>query len=163
MKDLIPGMQSLSQFQNEQLRTRCNEVSAPFGLVLSDAAMKGLQQHRNDTLKSTGRIEFGGGILEKLVMAFCDSPYLSQSNYEETLTELQELFYSFKNECRDLVSDDELIEGMLLIYEEVAGGSTEYLSGIEWETMYRIARTGSIEGTELERPPLTEDFDDDFE
>lgn len=73
--------------------------------------------------------------------------------------ELQELFYSFKNECHDLVSDDELIGAMRLIYNEVARGSTEYVAGVGWETMVQIAVTASVEGTELERPPFGGGFD----
>ena len=61
--------------------------------------------------------------------------------------------FFFKNECHDLVSDDELLGAMRIIYD-LAAGSTEYLSGIDWETMYQVAVTASVEGTELERLPF---------
>ena len=35
-----------------------------------------------------------------------------QSNYEETLEELQDIFYFFKGEAMEQISDDELIEFM---------------------------------------------------
>ena len=47
-----------------------------------------------------------------LLEAFCDSPYIMQSNYEETLEELQDIFYFFKGEAMEQISDDELIEFM---------------------------------------------------
>lgn len=131
---------------------RYNRRSGPYGLTLSEPALERLLRHRAETLKQTGRVELGGGVLEKLITAFCDSPYIVQSKYEEILLELQELFYYFKNECRDLVTDDELIDALRLIYNGVAHGSIEYLSDVDWETMYRVAVTGSIRGTELLPP-----------
>ncbi|MCI8479197.1 MAG: hypothetical protein HFE97_12850 [Oscillospiraceae bacterium] len=143
------------QAQNHAMTLeQLNRQSEPFGLSLSKSALNRLLQHRAETLRNTKRIEFGEGVLGKLIAAFCDSPYIAQSDYEKTLLELQELFYLFKNECHDLVSDDELIGAMHLIYNDVAKGSTEYLSGIDWKTMYQIAVTSSISGTELEEPTL---------
>lgn len=132
-----------------------NRRSEPFGLILSEDSFEGLLRYRTEVLKQYGRIEFGEGVVGKLIAAFCDSPYMIQTCYEETLLELQELFYFFKNECHDLVSDDELLGAMRLIYD-LAAGSTEYLSGIDWETMYQVAVTASVKGTELERLPVYE-------
>lgn len=141
---------------------RYNHQSEPFGLTLSEQALERLSQARFQVLEDTRRIEFGEGILGKLITAFCDSPYLSQIDYEETLLELQELFYLFKNECPDFISDDELIQAMHLIYQEVAKGSLDYLSGIDRKTIVQIAITGSLEGTELERPVIDFFFDEDL-
>lgn len=131
---------------------RYNRRSEPYGLTLSESALQRLLLLRAEVLQQTGRIELGGGVLEKLIIAFCDSPYVVQSKYEDTLAELQELFYYFKNECRDLVTDDELLDAMRLIFNSVAHGSVEYLGDIDWETMYRVAVTGSLRGTELLPP-----------
>ena len=131
---------------------RYNRHSGAYGLTLSEPALRRLFLHRAETLKQTGRVEMGEGVLEKLITVFCDSPYIVQSQYEDTLAELQELFYYFKNECRDLVTDDELLDAMRLIYNGVAHGSLEYLGDVDWETMYRVATTGSLRGTELMPP-----------
>lgn len=131
---------------------RYNRRSEPYGLTLSESALQRLLLLRAEVLQQTGRIELGGGVLEKLIIAFCDSPYVVQSKYEDTLAELQELFYYFKNECRDLVTDDELLDAMRLIFNSVAHGSVEFLGDIDWETMYRVAVTGSLRGTELLPP-----------
>ena len=37
------------------------------------------------------------GVIEKIILAFCDSPYISMHNYEETIHELLEIFYYYKN------------------------------------------------------------------
>lgn len=146
---------SLAQPQQDAAALeRYNRQSEPFGLTLTEEGLTRLMQHRSEILWETKRFEFGGGVLGKLVAAFCDSPYISQTEYEETLRELQELFYVFKTECHDLVSDDELIDALHLIFHEATKGSIDYLSGIEWETMYRIAVSASLQGTELEPPPL---------
>lgn len=84
---------------------------------------------RSDTLRKTGRIEFGGGILNQLIMAFCDSPYISQENYEATLYELVDLFYNLKNETADRVGDNDLIEIMKKEFNGECCGSLELLSG----------------------------------
>ena len=91
---------------------KCNELTIKFGVSLSDEAIERLINKRFEALKNTGRIEFDEGILKKLIEAFCDSPYIMQNNYEETLEELQDIFYFFKGEAMEQISDDELIEFM---------------------------------------------------
>ena len=108
---------------------KCNELSAKFGLTLTEAQIQNLLEKRLEALKSTGRIEFGESILKKLIYTFCDSPYISQEDYEYILMELQDSFYYFKNESKDLISDDELIEYMKRIFDEEGKGSLEYLTG----------------------------------
>lgn len=76
-------------------------------------------------MKKTGRIEFAGGILPKLIYAFCDSPYIQQENYESTLAELQEAFYYFKSESLEQFTDDELIEFMVKVFNGRAQGCGE--------------------------------------
>ena len=152
MNHWLSSMTYLKAQNHAVILETLNRQSESYGLSLSQSALERLLQHRVEILSDTKRIEFGEGVLGKLIVAFCDSPYIVQGDYEETLLELQELFYLFKNECYDLVSDDELIGAMRLIYNGVAKGSVAYLSGIDWKTMYQIAVTSSISGTELEEP-----------
>ncbi|NCB51408.1 MAG: hypothetical protein EOM54_05945 [Clostridia bacterium] len=125
----------------------CNAFTTRFGLSLSDSQIRTLVESRFDALRATGRIEFGGGVLKKLIYAFCDSPFISQDNYEETLADLQEAFYYFKNESEDRFSDDELIGFMKAVFDGVAQGSLEYLSGTSLENLCRAARH-ETEGSE---------------
>lgn len=115
--------------------TGCNEKTARFGLILSPAEAAALLETRAEALRSSGRIEFGPGVMQKMILAFCDSPYLCQSNYTETLQELIEIFYYFKNECQDKISDDELIEWMKKYYDTSCEGSLDLLRNRELEQM----------------------------
>ncbi|MCI2056361.1 MAG: DUF6323 family protein [Oscillibacter sp.] len=124
-------------------RERCNEASGRFGLTLTEQQGLALAQHRSETLKACGRVEFGGSILPKLVRTFCDSPYLMQENYESELWELQDLFYAFKNESGETLTDEELLLAMRSAYNGPAGGAAEYLAGVRLSELCRESRTGT--------------------
>ena len=102
---------------------KCNEITMKYGVTLSDTQIENLINKRFESLKNTGRIEFGDGILKELIEAFCDSPYIIQENYEETLEELQDIFYFFKGEAMDQIADDELIEFMKEYFNGECQGS----------------------------------------
>lgn len=129
---------------------RCNALTEGYGLSLTGLQMERLADRRSQALRATGRVEFGPGVLPKLVLAFRDSPYLEQPCYEETLAGLQDLFYQMKNQCGERLTDDELIGAMKLIYDGPAGGSLDFLAGVPAEDLRRIGRTGSLWGTEWE-------------
>ncbi len=114
---------------------KCNEYTTQYGLILSDDQINNLLERRKETLKETGRIEFREGIIDKLIKEFCDSPYINQENYATTLYELIEIFYEYKNETMDLITDDELIEFMKKSFDGICQGDIEYLSGT---VMYKM-------------------------
>ena len=121
---------------------KCNEITMKYRVTLSDTQIENLINKRFESLKSTGRVEFGDGILKELIEAFCDSPYIIQENYEETLEELQDIFYFFKGEAMDQIADDELIEFMKEYFNGECQGSIEYLSGTNLEELCRDTRYG---------------------
>lgn len=121
---------------------KCNEFTAEFGLILSPFDAAELVETRNIALKSNGRIEFGGGVISKIIREFCDSPYISMHNYAETIHELTEMFYYYKNETLDLMSDDDLIKLMKSSFDGKCQGSLELLSGRELANMSRNLRYG---------------------
>ena len=100
----------------------CNGITGKYGLCLSESAVLAIAQKRSETLLETGRVEFGESVIPKLIEAFCDSPYLLQDDYEETLCALTEAFYSFKNDCFDRLTDDELIACLRACYDAYEGG-----------------------------------------
>ena len=120
----------------------CNELTIKFGLFLSVQQIQSLIERRFEALKDTGRIEFGQGILKKLIIEFCDSPYITQDNYEDTILELQDSFYYFKNESNDKISDEELISFMKRNFDGVCQGSLEYLGDMTLEDLCRKTRYG---------------------
>lgn len=107
----------------------CNETTARFGLTLSSEQMTALAEGRLRALRDTGRVEFGEGILPRLVLAFCDSPYLDQADYAETLLTLQEVFL-YKNAFCDQITDDSLLKRMRHTFDKRAHGAAEYLAGM---------------------------------
>ena len=117
----------------------CNNFSSQFGLALKETEIQELAECRKKALKDTSRVEFGGGIMPKLIYAFCDSSFLDQTTYAETLAELQEAFYYFKGEAQEQFSDDELIDFMAAVFNGRAQGSAEYLIGTSLEALCRHA------------------------
>ena len=121
---------------------KCNEITSHYGLTLSEVEAQELVETRAEALNSSGRIEFAGGIINKMIKKFCDSPYLSQFNYATTLNDLIETFYYFKNETLDEISDDELILLMKKYFDENCRGSIELLQNRELEFLARNIRYG---------------------
>lgn len=129
--------------QSAAVIQQCNDFTSRYQLSLTDEEIQQLIEHRREVLQQTGRVEFGGGVLQKIIMEFADSAYLYQQNYAETLMELQECFYYFKNEATENLSDDELIQIMKNYYEEVCQGSIEFLQSTMLENYCRDIRYGT--------------------
>jgi len=121
---------------------RCNQITSRYGLALSDSEAAELADTRSEALEKIGRIEFSGGVITKLIMEFCDSPYLNPSNYAETLNELVETFYYFKNETMDELDDDELISMMKKSFNHSCRGSVDLLKERDLENLAREVRFG---------------------
>lgn len=134
---------------------KCNEYTSKYGLVLSDNQISNLLERRKETLKETGRIEFREGIVDKLIKEFCDSPYINKENYAETLYELIEIFYKYKNETMEIIADDELIEFMKKSFDGICQGDLEYLSGT---VMYRM-RENLLSGKPIDYIEEGEDYE----
>ncbi|MBE6072599.1 MAG: hypothetical protein E7208_11675 [Clostridium butyricum] len=115
---------------------KCNEKTCEYGLKLTNEDVKELINTRKVALKKSGRLEFNGEIIDKIIINFCDSPYISQYNYSDTINELVEIFYNYKNETLDLIGDDELIEIMKDYFDNYCQGSIELLEG---KVLYKIA------------------------
>lgn len=115
--------------QQAELLTRCNAVSAPYGLALSADDLRQLQQRRAQALYDSDRFEPGEGVLRQVVDVFCDSPYLTPQNYLETLCDLQEAFYYFKTESRECFTDDDLLDWMRRRFDNPCRGSSDMLCG----------------------------------
>jgi hypothetical protein len=136
---------SASLIQNQAVAEieHCNVFTAQFGLTLSRREALELVETRALALKNNGRIEFGGGVITKIINQFCDSPYVSRHNYAETLHDLLETFYYYKNETLDLISDDDLIGFMKERFNGQNQGSIELLSGRELANLAGLIRCGS--------------------
>ena len=120
-----------------------NQKTERFGLSLTQEDAELLVERKMECLKEQQRVEFGETILSKLIDTFCDSPYISQSDYVDTISGLQEIFYLYKNESLDVLTDDELLEFMKKAFDGKCQGSLEYL---EETVLEEFARNIRIEG-----------------
>lgn len=119
-----------------------NQFTEKYGLALSKEDAEILAEERVHTLQNEQRVEFGQGILPKIIYTFCDSPYIMQENYCESLIRLQEIFYLYKNEMQDEITDDELLEFMQEQFETVCCGDFDYLENTCLDIFSQAVRAG---------------------
>lgn len=127
-----------------------NQYTERFGLALSREDAELLTEERKKTLKKEGRVEFGQGVLPKIIQVFCDSCYLTQDNYTDTLVRLQEIFFLYKNEMLDEITDDELLEFMKEQFENVCFGDLDYLESTCLNIFAQAIRAGYSGFTETQ-------------
>lgn len=119
-----------------------NQYTAKYGLTLSEEDTEILLAEKNNILKTEQRVEFGRGILPQIIYTFCDSAFISQNDYVEMLIRLQEIFYLYKNEMQDEISDDELLCFMKEQFETVCFGDLNYLEGTCLDIFAQAVRAG---------------------
>lgn len=140
------GEKNWLDFMSKQTQVKqaldANAYTEKYGLVLSEEEAEILAAERARTLKSERRIEFGQGVLAKIIYAFCDSAYVTQENYCDTLLRLQEIFYLYKNEMLDEITDDELLAFMAEQFEDVCFGDLDYLEGTCLDIFAQAIRAG---------------------
>ncbi|MGL5437309.1 MAG: DUF6323 family protein [Lachnospiraceae bacterium] len=134
-------MQMNTTLQKQAVQ-KTNEYTQQFGLSLSEDDTQLLLSERKSTLTGQERVEFGEGVLPRLIYAFCDSAYIYQDNYVDAIGRLQQIFYFYKNETMDEVSDDELIAFMKEEFENGCQGSLDFLEETCLERMGRAVRYG---------------------
>jgi hypothetical protein len=127
---IVPFWDDAAQIQLRAAATElesCNQVIGRHGIALSQQDIQALVVGRLDALQDSERVEFGGGVAKDLVLAFASSAYMSQESFVETVLELQDLFYEFKNESLEQITDDELIATMRSLFDDVAFGDIRRL------------------------------------
>lgn len=131
----------LQQNQLEHI-TKLNAQTASYGLTLSaeDAAL--ILEEKNNALREQRRVEFGAGITPDIIRTFCDSSFIDQNNYVETILRLQEIFYLYKNEMMDEITDAELLHFMKEQFETVCFGDPDYLEGTCLQIFSQAIRAG---------------------
>lgn len=119
-----------------------NRYTQKYGLVLKEEEAALLAEVRADVLREEKRVELGQGILPKIIYVFCDSPYIYQDNYCESLIRLQEIFFQYKNETLDELSDDELLAFMREQFDNVCRGDFGYLEETCLDIFAQAVRAG---------------------
>lgn len=119
-----------------------NRTTAQYGLTLTEEEAKLILQERKSALQEQKRVEFGDSITPRIIYEFCDSDFIDQNNYVETIVRLQEIFYLYKNEMMDEISDDELLHLMKEQFEEICFGDLDYLEGTCLNNFAQAVRAG---------------------
>lgn len=133
----------LVQEQNQLSKViKTNETTERFGLCLTEQDAKLILEERKNSLAEQKRIEFGESIAAKIIYEFCDSDYIHQSNYVDTIIRLQEIFYLYKNEMQDEITDDELLHLMKEQFENLCFGDLDYLESSCLANFAEAIRTG---------------------
>ncbi len=99
-------------------------------------------EEKNNALREQRRVEFGAGITPDIIRTFCDSSFIDQNNYVETILRLQEIFYLYKNEMMDEITDAELLHFMKEQFETVCFGDPDYLEGTCLQIFSQAIRAG---------------------
>lgn len=133
----------LLQQQNQLAKVvETNRVTQQYGLSLSEQEAQMIVAERSQALRESRRVEFGEGILPKIIYEFCDSDFIDQNNYVDTLVRLQDIFYMYKNEMLDEISDDELLHFMREQFDQVCYGDLEYLESTCLSIFAQAIRAG---------------------
>lgn len=138
---LLSGGELTAAAQTREILA-CNDDTAAYGLQLTPRQAQALLETRSAALRKTDRVELGGTILRRMILTFCDSPYLTPENYEETLHQLADAFYYFKSETQDRVGDEALLRYMKQSFDSPCHGSMELLTGTALPDMARRLRAG---------------------
>ena len=119
-----------------------NKTAQQYGLTLSEEDAQLILKECGNSLREQKRVEFGEGITPKIIYEFCDSEYINQSDYADTIIRLHDIFYLYKNEMQDEITDDELLHLMKEQFEKVCFGDLDYLEGSCLSDFAKAIRSG---------------------
>jgi hypothetical protein len=128
----IADFYELQHSQREEMVNQVaelNNISLKYGLILSESQINDLIETRSNALRDNGRIETSLGAVKKIIENFCSSSYINSENYAEVINDLLEIFYFYKTESHDSISDTELIEIMRDQFENKYHGSISLMQG----------------------------------
>ena len=128
-----------------------NEEINNYGLSLTKDEALSIIEKRNESLEDNGRIEFNNVLVKKLIIEFASSSYITKDNFAETIYDLIDIFYFYKNETYDKLSDDELISIMRDSYDNECEGSLDLL---QCRTLNKISQAIKDQGIEEEHTKL---------
>jgi len=119
-----------------------NQAAEKYGLSLSEREAGLILEERCNALKEQKRVEFWEVITPQIIYEFCDSSFIDQYNYVDTIIRLQEIFYLYKNEMQDEITDAELLHFMKEQFEDICYGDLDYLEGTCLTIFSQAVRAG---------------------
>lgn len=105
-----------------------NELLQKYQLSLSKEEAVELVEVQNDMLQEYKRIEFQSPIITLLIEEFCDSCFINTYNFIDTIKELIEIYYQYKDALDDTIPDEDIIHYLKIAFDECCQGSLSYLA-----------------------------------
>lgn len=121
---------SLVSCNNEAIKNNImvlNDKTKEFGLMLTEEQIENLIDTRKYALSDNSLLELGSSILEDIILEFYTSPYISKVDYDETLYELVNIYYTLREKFNYHIPDAYIIKLMREHFDDDAYGSTELL------------------------------------
>ena len=84
-----------------------------------------LAERRAESLRAVERVEFGTPVLAAIAEAIASSPFLMQDKAAYVLTELQDAFYTLRDELPIDVPDAEIVEALRGCFDAYGGDALE--------------------------------------
>jgi hypothetical protein len=106
-----------------------NDELRNHNLILTPSDAEEIITARGNTLKNHGRIELDINVTKSLISRIGESAYTNQNNYVMTVNDIYEAFHVIKNSTSDFTPDEDIIDAIMVYYNNVCGGSTELLLG----------------------------------
>lgn len=122
----------------------CAEYAEKHGIIIDERCAAALAEAKTKALGVSGRVEFGESAAVLLAEVFAGSPYLTNDNFTETVSEVIGVFYEAKNAVRDRVGDRALAEFLRRAFDGVCGGDTDSLGGAVESLVRHINGGGSV-------------------
>lgn len=119
---------------------KTNNKTKQYGLVLTGDEAREILEARNQSLRNHGRVELDMDMPTKMIYAFCNSSFMFSEDYASTINELVDIFYYIKNETKDRISDDDLINIMRDFFDKSCQGSTDLLKNRELALLVTILK-----------------------
>ena len=104
-----------------------NKQTQKAGIVLSQKDCAEIAECRSELLYENERIEVGAGAVKRIIEEFCDSGYVDQRTFKDTVQGLLDCFYAIKTETEDRADDDTVLEFLKYMFETEVGGDVAHI------------------------------------
>ena len=123
---------------------KLNKITSRKDLVLTRVEALDLISNKNINLKEMGRVEFGLGILDKIICVFYDSAYIDRDNYLEMLESLTNVFYLYQSSFDNRLTDEEILNYMKKCFDSECAGSIELLENLSFDKLKQRLEDGNL-------------------
>ncbi len=138
----------ISDVQNTYIANQLlalNKTTKQSGIVLTKSDCAEIAQCRGELLVQTERIEVGAGAVSKIIEMFCDSGYVDQRTFKDTVNALLECFYEIKTQTDDNLDDEAVLGFLLYMFEnEVGGDVSKICMSTAYDDFIRYGKYGDL-------------------